>query len=86
MQHESPSPDDRVQRLRPLRIHSEFHRLLTEYSDDLLAFAWLSTERDGKEAVEDGYATLQQRKKELYEWIAANAPRPEELYTIHIRF
>lgn len=81
-----PEPKLLPRALRPLKVHSEFHRLLLEWEDALLHFAWLSTEKDGAAAVEDGYAALQQRKKELYEWVRDNTAIPAPLYAIHIKF
>lgn len=51
-----------------------------------MEFCWLSTDKDGAQAVEDGYAALQQRRKELYEWVRDNTPLPDPLYTIHKKF
>lgn len=71
---------------RPLKAHSEFHRLLLDWEQALMEFCWLSTEKGGAEAVEDAYTALQQRKKELYEWVRDNTAIPSPLYTIHIKF
>jgi hypothetical protein len=71
---------------RPLKIHSEFHRLVLEWESALIEYCWLSTDKDGAKAVEDGYVALQQRKKELYEWVRDNTAIPSPLYTIHTKF
>lgn len=71
---------------RPLKIHSEFHRLVLEWESALIEFMGMSEAHDGARRVEDGYTALQQRKKELYEWTRDNTPIPTPLYTIHMKF
>lgn len=71
---------------RPLKVHSEFHRLVLAWEEAVMNFCWLSTDKDGALAVEDGYVALQQRRKELYEWVRDNTAIPEPLYANHIKF
>lgn len=67
----------------PLHIHCEFHRLVTALQDSVQRISWAKAEDDD---YGDAYAELSQRRKELYEWVAEQTPRPSPLYTIQLKF
>lgn len=66
-----------------LVVHTEFLNLVNAYEDATFHFARIE---GTLEEVENGYATLAQRKKELFEWVVKNTPKPRKAYAMVHRF
>lgn len=66
-----------------LVVHTEFLRLVNAYEDATFDFARIE---GTLEEVENGYAVLAQRKKELFEWVIKNTPKPRKAFAIVHRF
>lgn len=75
----------RVNRVQPpLRVHTELHRLTTALQDAMERL--IKTEPTDRVQYLDAYAAFAQRRKELYEWVMVQVPRPTDAYAIHLNF
>jgi hypothetical protein len=67
----------------PIRVHTTFHLLVCELQDAMQKVFTMDT---GCPEFGDAYAALNQRRKELYEWVAQQTERPSLLYAVFLKF
>lgn len=67
----------------PVRVHTEFHRLVAGLQDAMQLVFTLPLDDTG---YPDAYAALSERRRELYEWVRDNTPIPQAAYAVYLKF